>query len=144
MPSDKCNSKMAKATGLISSLFNIAMCFFANRSSSSAHIMVIPKLNRLVLIELGQLSINQSQSHTELLQAITPFTIDYKHVQYTHAPYYNSIWLKLYCYFMFLQVKRFKQVNVTIHMFKYVPGNPIGPLRASTDTKKIYGRSLHL
>ena len=45
--------------------------------------------DRLVLIELGQLSINQLQSHTELLQAITPFTIDYKHMQYTHSPYYR-------------------------------------------------------
>ena len=48
----------------------------------------------LVLLESAQLSINQLQSHTALLQAIMPFTIDYKHMQYTHAPYYTSSPLK--------------------------------------------------
>jgi len=48
MCSDKCNSIMAIATGLISSLFNVALSGdvpFANYSSSSiACIMVLPKL----------------------------------------------------------------------------------------------------
>jgi len=41
--------------------------------------------DRLVLIESGQLSINQLQSHTELLHVITPFTIDYKYVRTIYA-----------------------------------------------------------
>ena len=47
MPSDKHNSEMARATDLISSLFNVASSqdvLFANRSSSNACIMVLPKL----------------------------------------------------------------------------------------------------
>ena len=39
IPSDKHNLIMAKATGLISSLFNIVMCIFTNHSSFNACIM---------------------------------------------------------------------------------------------------------
>jgi len=53
MPSDKHNSITTKAMGLISSLFNIASSQdvpFANRSSSNAHIMVLPKLTLLSFV----------------------------------------------------------------------------------------------
>ena len=49
MPSDKRNSIMALATGSIFSLLRPEMCLFANRSSSSAHIMVLLKITFVLL-----------------------------------------------------------------------------------------------
>ena len=52
MPSDKCNYTMAKAAGLISSLFNVTLSqvvSFTNCSSSNACIMILPKLSFALL-----------------------------------------------------------------------------------------------
>ena len=68
MVSNKRNSIMATATGLISSLFNVALSGdvpFANRSSFNACIMFLPRL-------------------TFVIHSLFPYRID-DDLQYTHS-----------------------------------------------------------